>query len=75
MKKQASLVIFCICSYEALYNYKPIKEDEIELKKGECYTVLQKCRDGWFKGRSLSTGVFGIFPGNYVKQIVSVIFL
>lgn len=56
--------------YEALYNYKPIKEDEIELKKGECYTVLQKCRDGWFKGRSLSTGVFGIFPGNYVKQIV-----
>ncbi|XP_048589149.1 E3 ubiquitin-protein ligase SH3RF1 isoform X2 [Nematostella vectensis] len=53
--------------YTALYNYKPQKEDELELKQGECYYVLEKCKDGWFKGVSLHSQKRGVFPGNYVR--------
>ncbi|CAL1283273.1 unnamed protein product [Larinioides sclopetarius] len=53
--------------YLALYTYRPLKEDELELRKGELYTVSEKCQDGWFKGTSLRTGLSGVFPGNYVQ--------
>ncbi|KAB1256742.1 E3 ubiquitin-protein ligase SH3RF3 [Camelus dromedarius] len=52
--------------YLALYAYKPQKSDELELRKGDAYRVLEKCRDGWFKGTALRTGLSGVFPGNYV---------
>ncbi|XP_054447985.1 E3 ubiquitin-protein ligase SH3RF3 [Pteronotus mesoamericanus] len=52
--------------YLALYAYKPQKNDELELHKGELYHVLEKCQDGWFKGTSLRSGLSGVFPGNYV---------
>ena len=55
--------------YIALYNYKPRKDDEVDLKKGEYYTVSEKCQDGWFKGTCLRTGATGVFPGNYVQQV------
>ncbi|XP_014647077.1 PREDICTED: SH3 domain-containing RING finger protein 3 [Ceratotherium simum simum] len=55
--------------YLALYAYKPQKSDELELRKGEMYRVLEKCRDGWFKGASLRTGLSGVFPGNYVTPV------
>ncbi|XP_027628695.1 E3 ubiquitin-protein ligase SH3RF3 [Tupaia chinensis] len=55
--------------YLALYAYKPQKSDELELRKGEMYRVLEKCQDGWFKGASLRTGVSGVFPGNYVTPV------
>jgi E3 ubiquitin-protein ligase SH3RF len=53
----------------ALYNYRPIKEDEIQLFKGDYYTVTEKCQDGWFKGAYLKTGKIGVFPGNYVQLV------
>jgi hypothetical protein len=53
--------------YIALYNYKPLKEDEMELKAGESYYVVEKCKDGWFKGFSLTNQKRGVFPGNYVR--------
>lgn len=53
----------------ALYAYKPQKNDELELRKGEMYRVLEKCQDGWFKGASLRTGLSGVFPGNYVTPV------
>ncbi|XP_037663739.1 E3 ubiquitin-protein ligase SH3RF3 isoform X3 [Choloepus didactylus] len=55
--------------YLALYAYKPQKNDELELRKGEMYRVTEKCQDGWFKGTSLRTGVSGVFPGNYVTPV------
>ncbi|XP_029834836.2 E3 ubiquitin-protein ligase SH3RF3 isoform X2 [Ixodes scapularis] len=57
--------------YVALYNYKPQKEDELELRKNELYSVTEKCQDGWFKGTSLRTGLSGVFPGNYVQPAKS----
>ncbi|XP_069613646.1 E3 ubiquitin-protein ligase SH3RF3 isoform X2 [Ranitomeya imitator] len=55
--------------YLALYAYKPQKNDELELRKGEMYRVTEKCQDGWFKGTSLRTGSSGVFPGNYVTPV------
>ncbi|KAL4229731.1 E3 ubiquitin-protein ligase sh3rf3 [Mactra antiquata] len=57
--------------YVALFNYKPQKGDELELHKGEYYTVSEKCLDGWYKGVSIKTDVAGVFPGNYVQKRVS----
>ncbi|XP_060129382.1 E3 ubiquitin-protein ligase SH3RF3 isoform X2 [Zootoca vivipara] len=55
--------------YLALYAYKPQKTDELELRKGEMYRVIEKCQDGWFKGTSLRNGMCGVFPGNYVTPV------
>ncbi|KAK7479215.1 hypothetical protein BaRGS_00029559 [Batillaria attramentaria] len=55
--------------YIAMYNYRPQKDDEVELRKGDYYTVTEKCQDGWFKGQCLRTGISGVFPGNYVQLI------
>ena len=53
--------------YIAMYNYKPQKADELELHKGDYYTVVEKCQDGWYKGQCLKSGIAGVFPGNYVN--------
>lgn len=53
--------------YVALYTYKPTKDDELELVKNENYCVTDKCKDGWFKGYSVTTQKRGVFPGNYVR--------
>ena len=52
-----------------MYNYKPQKDDEVELRKGDYYTVTEKCQDGWFKGQCLKSGNVGVYPGNYVQMI------
>lgn len=31
--------------------------------------MIEKCRDGWFKGSSLVTLKTGVFPGNYVVHV------
>uniref|UniRef100_UPI00398F7630 E3 ubiquitin-protein ligase SH3RF1 isoform X2 n=1 Tax=Pristiophorus japonicus TaxID=55135 RepID=UPI00398F7630 len=55
--------------YVALYPYAPRKEDELELRKGEIFLVLERCQDGWFKGTSMHTGKIGVFPGNYMAPV------
>ncbi|KAK3100537.1 hypothetical protein FSP39_021488 [Pinctada imbricata] len=52
----------------AMFNYKPQKEDELELKKGDQYSVLEMCQDGWYKGQCLKSTKMGVFPGNYVQK-------
>ncbi|KAG5849723.1 hypothetical protein ANANG_G00074750 [Anguilla anguilla] len=55
--------------YVAMFPYCPRKEDELELRKGEMFLVLERCQDGWFKGTSMHTGKIGVFPGNYMSPI------
>ncbi|XP_030228009.1 LOW QUALITY PROTEIN: E3 ubiquitin-protein ligase SH3RF1 [Gadus morhua] len=55
--------------YVAMFPYPPRKEDELELRKGEMFLVLERCQDGWFKGTSMHTGKIGVFPGNYMSPI------
>lgn len=59
----------CVCSYVAMFPYTPRKEDELELRKGEMFLVLERCQDGWFKGTSMHTGKIGVFPGNYMSPV------
>nr|CAI12052.1 novel protein similar to vertebrate SH3 multiple domains 2 (SH3MD2) [Danio rerio] len=55
--------------YVAMFPYSPRKEDELELRKGEMFLVLERCQDGWFKGTSMHTGKIGVFPGNYMSPV------
>ncbi|XP_016097300.1 sorbin and SH3 domain-containing protein 2 [Sinocyclocheilus grahami] len=55
--------------FQAVYNYVPRNEDELELKEGDVIDVIEKCDDGWFVGTSRRTSLFGTFPGNYVKPL------
>ncbi|XP_034387346.1 E3 ubiquitin-protein ligase SH3RF1 [Cyclopterus lumpus] len=55
--------------YVAMFPYGPRKEDELELRKGEMFLVLERCQDGWFKGTSMHTGKIGVFPGNYMSPV------
>lgn len=55
--------------YVALYDYRPTRPDELELKKGELYDVTAKCADNWFKGTSKRTLKSGSMPGNYLQRV------
>ncbi|KAG7461831.1 hypothetical protein MATL_G00195260 [Megalops atlanticus] len=55
--------------FQAIYNYIPRNEDELELKEGDIVDVMEKCDDGWFVGTSRRSKFFGTFPGNYVKRL------
>ncbi|XP_073075238.1 sorbin and SH3 domain-containing protein 2 isoform X5 [Manis javanica] len=55
--------------FQALYNYAPRNEDELELRESDVIDVMEKCDDGWFVGTSRRTKFFGTFPGNYVKRL------
>jgi len=54
--------------YRALYSYNPQNSDELELQEGDSVYVVEMCDDGWYVGTSVRSGVFGIFPGNYVEK-------
>ncbi|XP_054167064.1 uncharacterized protein LOC128964485 isoform X6 [Oppia nitens] len=55
--------------YKVMYPYKPQQLDELELQPGDLLMVTMQCDDGWFVGRSTSSGKIGTFPGNYVRQL------
>ncbi|XP_070812550.1 vinexin-like [Pituophis catenifer annectens] len=55
--------------YQAIYQYRPQNEDELELQEGDRVDVMQQCDDGWFVGVSRRTQKFGTFPGNYVAPV------
>jgi hypothetical protein len=52
----------------AVYAYKPLKPDELELRPGDLVTVARRNPDGWFVG-STADGRTGAFPGNYVAAV------
>ncbi|XP_070489994.1 uncharacterized protein [Chironomus tepperi] len=56
-------------TYRAVYNYRPVNSDELELKEGDLVYVLEQCDDGWYVGTNSRTGFFGTFPGNYTKRV------
>jgi len=52
----------------AMFPYRPVNEDELDLAEGDLIQVMEQCPDGWFVGTNLRTGMFGTFPGNYTQQ-------
>ena len=54
------------CIAVAKFAYKPMRDDEVELKRGEKILVLEKEGDGWWKGQV--NGKVGWFPSNYAEE-------
>uniref|UniRef100_A0A671WN56 Abl-interactor 1a n=1 Tax=Sparus aurata TaxID=8175 RepID=A0A671WN56_SPAAU len=52
----------------AIYDYSKDKDDELSFMEGAIIYVIKKNDDGWFEG--VSSGVTGLFPGNYVESIM-----
>lgn len=51
----------------AKFAYAAEREDELSLAKGARLIVLEKCSDGWWRGRC-NDGSVGWFPSNYVEE-------
>lgn len=64
--------VISVCRYRALYDYKPVNADELELTCDDIINVVEICDDGWYVGFIEKTDKFGTFPGNYVKPLWSV---
>lgn len=59
--------------YKVLYPYQPQKEDELELAEGDYVYVSTADEgrtesEGWYHGTSHSTGISGLYPGNFVEK-------
>ncbi|XP_064862962.1 abl interactor 1-like isoform X6 [Oncorhynchus nerka] len=52
----------------AIYDYIADKNDELSFMEGAIIYIIKKNDDGWFEG--ISSGVTGLFPGNYVESIM-----
>ncbi|XP_017337168.1 abl interactor 1a isoform X6 [Ictalurus punctatus] len=52
----------------AIYDYTKDKDDELSFTEGAIIYIIKKNDDGWFEG--VSSGVTGLFPGNYVEPIM-----
>lgn len=51
----------------AKFAYTAERDDELSLAKGARLLVLEKCSDGWWRGRC-NDGRSGWFPSNYVQE-------
>lgn len=53
-----------------LYEYVPTQPDELHLVVGDYICILDKNLEdeGWYKGKSISTGEIGVFPDNFVEE-------
>ncbi|XP_071026005.1 abl interactor 1-like isoform X5 [Oncorhynchus clarkii lewisi] len=52
----------------AIYDYTADKNDELSFMEGAIIYIIKKNDDGWFEG--ISSGVTGLFPGNYVESVM-----
>ncbi len=57
---------------KVLFDYAPTQPDELKLNVGEIVYILDTNLEdeGWWKGESISTGRVGVFPDNFVEEIV-----
>lgn len=57
---------------KVLFDYVPTMQDELKLVTGEVIYILDKNLEdeGWWRGESISTGRVGVFPDNFVEEII-----
>ncbi|EPX72978.1 src y domain-containing protein [Schizosaccharomyces octosporus yFS286] len=55
----------------ALYNYRALLSSEISMQSGDILIVLNRQKDGWWKGRVVKpkVGNVGLFPSNYIQEL------
>ncbi|AQZ16145.1 (ZYRO0G20372g) [Zygosaccharomyces parabailii] len=54
---------------EAIYQFDPQNEGDLQIKPGDKIEVTEKCSADWYKGKC--NGKEGMFPANYVKPAFS----
>lgn len=54
---------------EAIYDFPPQQDGDLELKTGDKVEVIEKPSSEWYKGKC--NGKTGMFPSNYVKPAFS----
>lgn len=61
--------------YNAIYDYQPQSEGELEIKDGELLYVLEKsAEDDWWKAKKRAASdeeeePVGLIPNNYVQEV------
>ncbi|CAG8555372.1 11309_t:CDS:10, partial [Ambispora gerdemannii] len=58
-----------ICKAKVLWDYKGLNEGELDIKKGNIVSILDKSSDDWWKAEY--EGTKGNIPANYVEEISS----
>ncbi|KAG8230859.1 hypothetical protein J437_LFUL010780 [Ladona fulva] len=51
---------------KVIFSYKPVNDDELELKVNDVIEVISEVEEGWWKGRLRSK--VGVFPSNFVQE-------
>ncbi|CAB4251855.1 similar to Saccharomyces cerevisiae YGR136W LSB1 Protein containing an N- terminal SH3 domain [Maudiozyma barnettii] len=54
---------------EAIYDFPPQQDGDLELKTGDKVLIIEKPSKEWYKGKC--NGKVGMFPSNYVKPAFS----
>ncbi len=68
--------VYFIISVEAvvLYDYVAQEPDELNLKKGDIITKIQTNDGGWWEGTLSKDGKRGLFPDNFVRVSMYLLF-
>ena len=53
---------------QAMYDFTPQEEGELELKKGDMVTKDEEIDKHWWRGVNKRSGCKGLYPANYVKE-------
>ncbi|KAJ3122200.1 hypothetical protein HK100_012084 [Physocladia obscura] len=58
-------------SATAVFTYEAGESNEISFTEGDLIVEIEKVDEGWWQGRHNVTGKVGLFPKNYVEEIVA----
>ncbi|GAB5570154.1 sorbin and SH3 domain-containing protein 2 isoform X2 [Prionailurus iriomotensis] len=58
-------------AFQALYNYTPRNEDELELRESDVIDVMEKCDDGWFVGNLEKNQILWYFSRKLCQEAVN----
>lgn len=54
---------------EAMYDFKPQHDEDMELHPGMKVEVLERLSEYWWRGKAVGSSAAGVFPSNYIKEI------
>jgi len=55
--------------YVAIYDYHKGDDDEITILEGDFLVETSSIDEGWSEGKNVRTGLYGMFPSNYVQAV------
>jgi len=55
--------------FVAIFDYNKADDDEITILEGDGLVETLAIDEGWMEGKNLRTGLYGMFPSNYVQAV------